>query len=293
MKYFLLAIVLMAYSLLVAETWIYEKTVVELPMGEAENQLSLVLVPDGYEEMDSGPTSFTIDEDENIYILTRRKNIIKKFDRNGNFICASKYEKGAGDVIRFLGYHNGMVYTMSWGSDRPYVRRYNKDLEYIGCSSLHKERGPTVGLSFIESNADKFGLLIYDGPQAIQAGELVLQNNQYHLKKMKLFDFTYKPVDLKKMWHSDIGYRFINYDRDNYLYFENLVAPLTATELGIVTEKGDFISTNVVFDSNLVHDVHFYDRVYPFVSKSGVAYSLVVSKDKIEYVRWYKTGVEK
>ncbi len=292
MKHTFCILFLMAIGLLLAETWIYEKTVVELPMGEEEGQLSVRIVPRDYDCLDEGPTSFTVDEDENIYLLTRRKNIIKKFDKNGNFVCASKYEGCAGDVIRFLGYHDGMVYTMSGDMSVVCVRRYSMNLELVDYHTVIQGGGFYYGFSFIESYQGKFGLLIYDGPKAIQAGELVLINSQYHLESMELFDFTYKPVDLKKVWRSEIGYRFMNYDRDNYLYFENMVAPLTATELGIVTENGDFISTNVVFDSNLVHDVHFYDRVYPFISKSGVAYNLVVSKDKIEYVRWYKTGVE-
>ncbi len=293
MKNFTFAIMLMVCSLLAAETWIYEKTVVELPMGEAENQLSLQLVPEGYEELDSGPTSFTVDEEENIYILTRRKNIIKKFDVNGNFICASKDEKGAGDVIRFLGYHDGMIYTMSGDMSVVCVRRYSMNLELVDYHTVKQGGRFYYGFSFIESYQGKLGLMIYDGPQAIQAGELVLQNNQYHLKSMELFDFTYKPVDLKKIWHTDIGYRFMNYDRDNYLYFENLVAPLTATELGVVSQDGSFIYTNVVFDSHIAHHIHFIDRVWPIISKDGIAYNLVIKENAIEYEIWRKSGVEK
>ncbi|MCD4828433.1 MAG: hypothetical protein K8R90_03260 [Candidatus Cloacimonetes bacterium] len=287
---------LLICSLIAAETWIYEKTVVELPMGEADNQLSLRLAPEcceGMDEgMDEGPTSFTIDEDENIYVITRRKDIIKKFDRYGNYICSSEYERNAGGPIRFLGYHDGMIYTMSGDSRAPYIRRYTRELELVDCHKVRKQEGSFTGLSFIENNSGNFGLLRNSDPRAIGATELVLNNNQYSLQRMDLFDFQYRPVDLKEKWATNIGYRFINHDRDNNLYIENLIAPLTATALGIITENGDFIYTDVVFDSHIVHGIHFYDRIYPVVSKSGIVYNLLVTEDNIELIRWQKTGVE-
>ncbi len=293
MKHIFCILFLMAIGLLLAETWIYEKTVVELPMGEEEGQLSLRLVPEGIEELDAGPTSFTVDEDENIYVLTRRKDIIKKFDKNGNFICASKYERNAGDVIRFLGYHNGMIYTMSYGSDRPWVRKYNRNLEIIDSYLIQKPENTFNGLSFIESNSGKFGLLRNSGPQNIEASELVLSNNVYHYKKMELFDLPYKPVDLQSVWPSDIGYRFMNFDTSNNLYFERYIAPGCATDLGIINNNSEFVFTNVVLDSHIAHGIHFYNRVFPVVTKNGNIYNIVVTEEKIEFIHWYKIGEEK
>jgi hypothetical protein len=76
-RIFLLAIFFVVITPLFSETWIYEKEVVIIQVGEEENEISVI---DHEFEQDEGPTSFTIDEDENIYIRTRRKNIIKKFD---------------------------------------------------------------------------------------------------------------------------------------------------------------------------------------------------------------------
>ena len=103
-KNLLLAIFFIVITSLFAETWIYEKEVVIIPIGEKENEIRL-----NYTGVDitAGPTSFAIDEDENIYIRTSRKNILKKFDKTGKYICSSKFEKGLGDYIRFIGYNNG------------------------------------------------------------------------------------------------------------------------------------------------------------------------------------------
>jgi len=290
MKHTLAFALVLVCSLLAAETWIYEKTVVELPMGEGEGQLSLRR----WDDMHEGPTSFTVDEDENIYVLTRHKNIIKKFDRNGNYLCSSKYEEGAGDVIRFLGYHDGMIYTMSGDLRIPCIRRYTESLELQDYHLIADKNNNTFyGLSFIESNSGRFGLLRNSDPRVIIASELVLLNNQYQFAPMDLFGNSYKPIDLRSVWPSDIGYRFINYDTYQNLYIEKYVAPLTATELGIVNEKGDFISTNIVFDSHIVYDIQFMDRVYPIVLKSGIVYNLLITEDNIELIRWHKTGAEK
>ena len=80
LKIILLAIFMLMITGLFAETWIYEKKVVIIPIGEKGNEIRL-----NYDnkELQSGPTSFAIDEDENIYIRTSRANILKKFDKTG------------------------------------------------------------------------------------------------------------------------------------------------------------------------------------------------------------------
>ncbi len=288
MKHAFTLALLLACSLILAETWIYEKTVVELPMGEGEGQLSVRR----WDDMHEGPTSFTIDEDENIYVLTRRKDIIMKFDRNGAYICSSQYVKGAGDPIRFLGYHDGIVYTMSGNSDRPWVRRYNQNLEFIDSYPIQKPKNTFNGLSFIENKSGQFGLLRNSDPRNISASELVLSNNAYQYENMELFDATYKPVELHSVWPSEIGYRFMNNDTLGNLYFEKYVAPGCATELGVVNPQGGFVSTNVVFDTHMAYGIYFYDRIMPIVAKNGNAYNLLLTEKRIEYVRWQKIGEE-
>ncbi len=288
MRHFLLAIVLMACSLLTAETWIYEKTVVKLPMGEEDGQLSVRYM----DNMHEGPTSFTIDEDENIYVKTRRKNIIKKFDKNGNFICASKYEKGAGDVVRFIGYHDGYIYTMSGDLRVVCLRRYTRDLDLHDFHLIQAQPNTFYGRSFIESNSGDFGLLRGSNPKAISASKLVLQNNVYHFHKMELFDSSYKPVELQSVWSSEIGHRFMDYDTSGNLYFERYI-PHEANDMGIIDSKGYFISTNVIFESNKEHHIAFMDSIYPIVLKNGIVYNLLVTEERIELIRWYKTGEEK
>ncbi len=287
MKHTLAFALVLVCSLLAAETWIYEKTVVELPMGEGEGQLSLRR----WDDMHEGPTSFTVDEDENIYVLTRHKNIIKKFDRNGNYLCSSKYEEGAGDVIRFLGYHDGMIYTMSGDLRVVCIRKYTRDLELFDFHLIQAQPNTFYGRSFIESNSGKFGLLQGSGPQSIAASEIILSGNTYTFERMKLFDFPRKPVDMQSVWPSEIGYRFMNFDTSNNLYFERYIRN-QANDLGIIDAEGKFVSTNVVFESNYEHRIAFMDSIYPIALKNGIIYNLLITEEKIEIIRWQMTGVE-
>ncbi len=283
---------LLIYSLIAAETWIYEKTVVDLPMGEAEDQLSLILAPDGYEAMDEGPTSFTIDEDENIYVKTRRKDIIKKFDRYGNYICSSEYERNAGGAIRFLGYHDGMIYTMSWGSSNPYIRRYTRDLEFIDCHKVKPGDENLSGLAFLVNPKGELGLITNNNPQNVRLSLMELVNGQYALRNTNLFDFEYAKIDLENAWPTGLGYRFLNFDDNCVFYIENLKGRLMTSELGIATKEGAFIHTNVEFDFSFNHGVNFYDRIHPLISRDGCIYHILITEKSIQFIKWERIRVE-
>ncbi|MCD4828436.1 MAG: hypothetical protein K8R90_03275 [Candidatus Cloacimonetes bacterium] len=283
---------LLICSLIAAETWIYEKTVVELPMGEAENQLGLILAPDGYEELDSGPTSFTIDEDENVYVLTRRKNIIKKFDKDGNYLCSSKYEGGVGDAIRFLGYHDGMIYTMSGDLRVPCIRRYTRELELVDYHRIRTRNSRYYGLSFIENTNGDYGFLSNNNPQRVNFCRFQLFDNEYSIAGADLFDFDFKKVDLSKIWPTGIGYRFLGYDNNFHFYIENLKGPLMATELGITTREGAFIHTNVEFDYHFTHGIHLIDIINLVISRDGCIYHILITEESIQFIKWERIRVE-
>ena len=293
MKFALAFSLLLLCSFVTAETWIYEKTVVELPMGEEEDQLSLRLVPEGYEGLAEGPTSFTVDEDENIYVRTRRKNIIKKFDKDGNFICSSEYEKGAGDVIRFLGYHDGMIYTMSWGSDDPYIRRYTRDLDFVDCHRVMPGSENLSGLSFLENSKGELGFVVNNNPNIVRLSLIELINGYYALRSSKLFDLdNANKLDLKTVWPTSLGYRFLNIDDQFNIYIENLKGRLMTSELGIVAREGAFIHTNVEFDFSFNHEVSLIDRINPVISRDGCIYHILVTEEHIQFIKWQKARVQ-
>jgi len=292
MKHTLAFALVLVCSLLAAETWIYEKTVVELPMGEAENQLSLQLVPEGFEELDAGPTSFTVDEDENIYVLTRHKNIIKKFDRNGNYLCSSKYEEGAGDIIRFLGYYDGMIYTMSGDLRVPCIRRYTEELYLVDYHRIRTRNTAFYGLRFIENSSGEYGFLNNDNPQHVNITTFQLDNNEYDIVKSSLFHFKYMIIDLSNVWPSDIGYSFLDYDDEFNQYIENHKGRLMMSELGIITQGGTFIHTNVEFDFSFNHGVNLIDRINPVILRNGSIYHLLVTKQNIQFIKWERTRIE-
>jgi hypothetical protein len=288
-RIFLLAIFFVVITPLFSETWIYEKEVVIIQVGEEENEISVI---DHEFEQDEGPTSFTIDEDENIYIRTRRKNIIKKFDKNGKYVCSSKLEKGLGDAIRFLGYNNNIIYTMSGDARNPVIRRYDKFLNLIDCHKIKKDyERQWIGLHFISNYKGDFGFLSWGMPGAFK--QIVLKYDFWRLRSEKFMDFSYKKIDFKKYWAIDIGYRFINYDNKERMYFEMYNKPKTKTELGIVFSDGKIIKTNIKFDHPVCHNLHFDEMPYPLVRREGKIYNIVPLKDRVEFIKWHKIQEEK
>ena len=282
-------IFIVVITTLFAETWIYEKEVVIIPIGEEEHEIRLNYTG---VDMTDGPTSFAIDEDENIYIKTSRKNILKKFDKNGKYICSSKFEKGLGDGIRFIGYQNNVIYTMSGNAQNPVIRRYSKELNLIDCHKIKKDyERQWIGLFFISNYKGDFGLLSNSNPKNISFKKIDLQDNNWQMRGTKLMDFEYEKVDLKKIWSTEIGYRFINFDYGRNLYFEIYNKPKTG--LGIMTETGKAIDTNIEFDRSSNNGLSFSDRAYPFVSRDGIIYQLLPFKDRMEFIKWHITGVEK
>ena len=289
---FLLVIFIVVITSLFAETWIYEREVVIIPVGEKENEIRLNY--NEYEER-SGPTSFAIDEDENIYIKTSRGNILKKFDKTGKYICSSKFEKGCGDFIRFIGYHNGMIYTMNGHSIKtsPVVRRYDKELNLIDCHKIKKDyERQWIGLYFISNYKGDFGLLINRSPQSISFRKIELQNNHWRMVGTKLMDFSYKKVDLKQYCDA-IAFHFTNYDNHHNLYFEALTGYKIKNKIYIISSNGKVIETNILLDNAGYHEIFFSDTTNIFISRAGDVYNIIPLKDGFRFVKWHKIREEK
>ena len=287
----LLAIFVLMITGLFAETWIYEKKVVIIPIGEKENEIRL-----NYDnkELQSGPTSFAIDEDENIYIRTSRANILKKFDKNGNYICSSEFEKGLGDYIRFIGYHNNIIYTRSGGNpEKTIVRRYDKDLNIIDYHKIQKtHEHQIVGLSFISNYKGDYGFLRHYHPKKITFQKLKLQGKYWHLRYTKLMDFDYPKVNLQKYCDAN-AFHFRNFDSEQNLYFEALTGYNKLDKIIIVNQSGKVIKTNILIDIYSYHKIAFRYGTKPFVSRSGNVYNIIPLKDGFRFIKWYKIREEK
>jgi hypothetical protein len=288
---FLLTIFFVVITSLFSETWIYEKEVVIIPVGEEEHEIRLNY---NDKEMQSGPTSFAIDEEENIYIRTSRKNILKKFDKNGKYICSSKFEKGLGDAIRFIGYNNGIIYTMSGNSTtNPVIRRYDKELNLIDCHKIKKDfKRQWIGLSFICNYKNEFGFLSNHSPQNISFRKIDLQDNHWRMRGTKLMDFDYNKVDLQKHCQAN-AFQFINYDNNDNLYFVALTGFKKLNKILIEKKSETVIKTNLLIDMGAYHGIAFMDGCNPFVSREGDVYNIIPLKDGFRFVKWHKIREEK
>ena len=275
---------------LFSETWIYKREVIIIPVGDKENEIKI-----NYNkyEMGAGPTSFVLDEDENIYIRIGIKNIIKKFDKNGKYICSSKSERGCGDVVRFLGYNKGIIYTMSGDANNPAIRRYDKDLNYIDCHKIKKDfKRQWIGLSFITNYKGDIGFLSNTNPKKIKFRRIELQDNYWRMINDKLFDFSYPKVDLTPYCRA-LGFHFINYDANDNLYFLALTGYKIKNKIYIVTRDGKVIETNILLDRVSYHGIAFSNSVTIFVSRKGDIYNLIPLLDGVRFVKWHKIREEK
>lgn len=288
---FLLAVLVIAITSLFAETWIYEKEVIVIPVGEEENEIRLNY--NGF-EMSTGPTSFTIDEDENIYIRTSRGNILKKFDKNGNFICSSKFEKGLGDYIRYIKYNDGIIYTMSGNSTtNPVIRRYDKELKLVDYHKLKKDfKKQMIGIGFISNYKGEIGFLRHYSPKKITFKKIVLQDNSWRMIGTELMDFNYKKVDLQKHCKAN-AFLFRDFDKNGNLYFEALTGYKKLDKIIIEKQDGIVIKTNILIDRGAYHGIAFMDICIPFVSRDGNVYNIIPLKDGFRVLKWHKIREEK
>ena len=285
MKQSLILILLLFCGIVTAETWIYEKTVVNLPMGEEDDQLSLIYQDD----MHFGPSSFAVDEDGNVYIRTRHGNIIKKFDKSGNYICSTQPVQVAGICIRYLGYNEGYVFANCDGDNHPYLRVFSVDLELVA----HSSRGGVIeNVNFFRGTINEYGRFVngrvhpHVGLGQRIAGQRVVRRSWFEAVNDSIRFYA-----LNSIWPTEFGYRFLNFDNVGNLYFERYILH-EANDLGIVNNKGEFVFTNVVFESHKEHGIFFMDSTHPFITRDGLVYMLLVTEEKIELVCWRKDHIE-
>ena len=199
-----------------------------------------------------------------------------------------------GDYIRFIGYNDGIIYTMSGNSTtNPVIRRYDKKLNLIDCYRIKKDfKRQMIGIGFISNYRGEIGFLRHYSPNKITFRKIELQNNHWRMRETKLMDYNYKKVDLQK--HCDANaFLFRDFDKNGNLYFEALTGYKKLDKIIIIDKTSKIINTNILIDRCSYHEIGFMDVTKPFVSRSGNVYNIIPLKDGFRFIKWYKTGEEK
>ena len=260
-KIFLVMLLLTALAcMLLAEKWIYEMETITIPVGEGEDELYVYDAPDHLEDApDYGPTRFTVDDLGKIYVLARgaqRRDIIKKFHPDGHYVCSASFYKNIWND--FIGYNKDTVYSFCHdGQNNLFIQRYGLD-----CKLIDTHKTDELQYSFIENNEEEIGFYSGDNRfKKIRFSEdiVVIENKNlleniefnYDRKKGELiisFLKLNKEINLMKLWPNTIGHTFLNFDSKNFLYFKIYSEPLQDSKLGIITQEGKSIETNLVFE---------------------------------------------
>ena len=305
-KIFLVMLLLIALvSMLIAEKWIYEMETITIPVGEGEDELYVYDSPDHFEDApDYGPTRFTLDNLGNIYVLARgaqRREIIKKFHQDGHYICSSSFNKNI--WIDFIGCYKDNVYSFCHdGQNNMFIQRYGLD-----CKLIDTHKTDEFQYSFIENNEEEIGFYSGDNKfKKIRFSEdrVVIENKNlleniefnYNRKKGELiisFLKLNKEINLMKLWPNKIGHTFLNFDNNNCLYIQIHSYPLQDSKLGIITNEGKSIDTNLIFEHYTKYGFNFAEGIPIIVTHNGLIFQLLPKKESIEIRKWHKVGEEK
>ena len=107
-----------------------------------------------------------------------------------------------------------------------------------------------------------------------------------------LFPEENKVIDLFEVWPNEIGHTLIGFDKERNLYFNIYSEPLQNSSLGIITESGEVIETNVNFPHYTEFGLNFALGISKQVTPDGTIYQMIPMKDKIEIRKWTKTRTE-
>ena len=304
-KIFIIMLLLTASAnMLSAEKWIYEMKTITIPVGTEKDELYVYDAPDNLENApDYGPTRFTVDDTGNIYILARgvqRRDIIKKFDPDGYYICSSPFYKNI--WIDFIDCNKDTVYSFCHDAQNNlFIQRYGVD-----CKLIDTHKTDKLQSRFIENNEGEIGF--YSGDNKFEKIEFSEDRVVIHEKNLlKNIKFNYnrkkseliisflklnKEINLMKLWPNKIGHTFLNFDNNNCLYFNIYSNPLQDSKLGIITNKGKSIDTNVIFEHYTKYGLHFTGGIPIIVTQNGLIYQLIPKKEYIEIRKWHKVGEE-
>ena len=294
MRKIVLLLFVLNLTLLFAENWTYERETIQLPTGNTENEIYIYDAPDNLEDVpDEGPTKFQIDENGNVLILDRKK--IKKFDKTGKYL----YSTGEHDLIihSFTVHENTIFAICGDHQNNIYLRLFDVDFQLIDTyqienrkSTLSINQNGKVGLNlgnndFLEFNFIEDDLVVSNSQYL---NDCILDFNLREGKQLILFPEENMELDLKEIWPNEIGHYFMGFDKNGNLYFNIFSEPLGESNLGIISQSGEVIETNVIFQHYTQFSLDLASGIPNIVTPDGQIYQMIPMKEKVEIRKWEK-----
>ena len=301
-KIFILFFVLIS-AFIFAENWIFEMLTIELPTGKAENEIYVYDTPDHLKDVpDEGPTKFDVDESGNIYILTSdrfNKTRINKYDESGKYLYSTKENNL---IIHSFIVHQKMISTVCGDhQNNIFLRRFDDNCQLIDTyqienrkSTLAVNQDGKVGLNL--GNNNFLGFNFEESEISITNGkflnDIIIDFSARERKQKVLFPEENIELDLHEIWPNEIGCSFINFDKNGNLYFNIYSEPRQDSSLGIISESGEVIETNIIFPHYTKFGLDFAKGISKAVTPDGTIYQMIPMKDKIEIRKWIKARAE-
>jgi len=294
MRKIVLLLFVLNLTLLFAENWTYERETIQLPTGNTENEIYIYDAPDNLEDVpDEGPTKFQIDENGNVLILDRKK--IKKFDKTGKYL----YSTGEHDLIihSFTVHENTIFAICGDHQNNIYLRLFDVDFQLIDTyqienrkSTLSINQNGKVGLNlgnndFLEFNFIEDDLVVSNSQYL---NDCILDFNLREGKQLILFPEENMELDLKEIWPNEIGHYFMGFDKNGNLYFNIFSEPLGESSLVIISQSGEVIETNVIFQHYTQFSLDLASGIPNIVTPDGQIYQMIPMKEKVEIRKWEK-----
>jgi len=294
MRKIVLLLFVLNLTLLFAENWTYERETIQLPTGNTENEIYIYDAPDNLEDVpDEGPTKFQIGENGNVLILDRKK--IKKFDKTGKYL----YSTGEHDLIihSFTVHENTIFAICGDHQNNIYLRLFDVDFQLIDTyqienrkSTLSINQNGKVGLNlgnndFLEFNFIEDDLVVSNSQYL---NDCILDFNLREGKQLILFPEENMELDLKEIWPNEIGHYFMGFDKNGNLYFNIFSEPLGESNLGIISQSGEVIETNVIFQHYTQFSLDLASGIPNIVTPDGQIYQMIPMKEKVEIRKWEK-----
>jgi len=294
MRKMVLLLFVLNLTFLFAENWTYKVEKIELPTGKAESEIYIYDAPDHLKDApDEGPTKFQIDENGYIYILDGKK--IKIYDETGKYLFST--EKQDLVIHSFLIYDN-IIYTICGDyQNNVFLSRFDINCQLIDThqinnrkSTLSINQNERVGLNLSNNNFLEFNFngddLVTSNSQYLN--DCILDFNLRERKQMVLIPEENIELNLNKIWPNEIGHSFIGFDENGNLYFNIYSKPLGDSNLGIVSQFGEVIETNVIFPHYTQFGLDLARGIPNIVTPDGQIYQMIPMKEKIEIRKWKK-----
>jgi hypothetical protein len=292
MKTGLVLLLIMITFSISADNWIYEMELIEIPTGNANEEIYIYDVPDYLKDVpDEGPTKFQTDELGNIYILNEKK--IKKFDSDGNFMCSTQAEDLI--IVSFIIHQDQLWTTCGDNQNKVYLRRFDAFCQLVDThqienqeSSLAINQNREVGLNLGNNNFLEFEIndKEFVTTNGIYLTNAILDFNAREGRQKVLIPEENIEVDLNEIWSNDIGHSLIGFDETGNLYFNIYSKILHDSRLGITSEAGEIIETNIIFPHYTKFGLDFGKGISNIIAMDGKVYQMIPMKDKIEIRKW-------